>query len=86
MFHFAPFSRSLSFLVKFFESMIPPMKMTEVDFRVVAEINKEVSEYVSLLEVCKLRDGLRRILAVSKIGNVYFQSQQPWTLNKDDAE
>lgn len=74
------------FLGKFFESKIPPMKLTEDDFRIVAEINKEIAEYVNLLELCKFREGLRRILAISKIGNGYFQTQQPWTLNKNEAE
>ncbi|OXA44934.1 Methionine--tRNA ligase, cytoplasmic [Folsomia candida] len=79
-------NRSLTFLAKFFNSIIPPMNLNDDDFRVVAEINREISEYVKFLEACKLKDGLRKILAVSRIGNVYFQTQQPWTLSKNEQD
>jgi len=62
------------------------MELNEEDYRVLAEINRELAEYVSLLELSKLRDGLRQVLAISKIGNQYFQANKPWTLNKDPAE
>jgi methionyl-tRNA synthetase len=62
------------------------MKLKQEDFLIVAEINKELSDYVGCLEGCRFRDGLRKILAISKIGNIYFQSQQPWTLNKPGKE
>jgi methionyl-tRNA synthetase len=73
-------------LAKFFESKIPPVQLNDGDFQIIAEVNKEIAEYNSLLNACKLREALRRILAISKIGNGYFQAQQPWTLNKNDAE
>jgi len=63
---------------------VPEIELLDEDYVVMAEINKEVAEYVNLIEACKLRDALRQILAVSKIGNVYFQYQKPWTLTKTD--
>ncbi|ODM96096.1 Methionine--tRNA ligase, cytoplasmic, partial [Orchesella cincta] len=79
-------NRSLTFLEKFFHSEVPTIVMSEDDYRVVAEVNREIVEYINLLELCKLRDALRQILAISKIGNVYFQSQKPWTLTKNAAD
>jgi len=79
-------NRSLTFLEKFFNSEVPPINMLEEDYKVVAEVNREIVEYVNLLELCKLRDALRQILAIGKVGNVYFQSQQPWTLTKNDKD
>lgn len=79
-------NRSLTFLEKFFNSEVPTIVMSEEDYRLVAEVNREIVEYVNLLELCKLRDALRQILAISKLGNVYFQSQKPWTLTKNAGE
>ena len=62
------------------------MKLLEADYAVIAEVNREITEYVSLLELCKLRDALRQVLAISKIGNQYFQHNKPWTLTKNEAE
>lgn len=62
------------------------MQLSKDDYRVVAEINREIEDYMAFMELCKLRDGLRQILAISKIGNQYFQANKPWTLNKDPAE
>jgi len=73
-------------VVKFFDGKIPAINLNEEDYYIIAEINKEIVEYANLLDSCKLREALRKILAVSKIGNGYFQAQQPWTLNKNDAE
>jgi methionyl-tRNA synthetase len=83
---FLSINRSLTFIDKFFESKIPEMNLLDEDFKAVAEINREITEYVSLLELCKLRDALRQVLAISKIGNQYFQHNKPWTLTKTEEE
>jgi methionyl-tRNA synthetase len=75
-------NRSLSFLEKFFESTVPPMNLKEEDYHIVARVNQEISTYVALQDVCKMKDALRQILSISKIGNQYFQAQKPWTLTK----
>lgn len=79
-------NRSLTFLEKFFDSEVPTIVMSEEDYKLVAEVNRQIVEYVNLLELCKLRDALRQILAISKLGNVYFQGQKPWTLTKNAGE
>lgn len=38
--------------------------------------------YVESMEVCKQKDGLRHVLNISRLGNQYMQSQQPWVLLK----
>jgi len=79
-------NRSLSFLEKFFDSTVPDMNLNEEDYVYVARINQNILRYVELQDQCKMKDALRTILSISKVGNQYFQSQKPWTLNKKDED
>jgi len=45
-------------------------------------INRELRGYINSLEKAKLRDGIRHLLAISRHGNGYMQTQQPWVLLK----
>ncbi|CAG7784954.1 unnamed protein product [Allacma fusca] len=79
-------NRSLSFLEKFFDSTVPAMDLLEEDYNIAARVNQEISAYVVLQDVCKMKDALRQILSISKIGNQYFQAQKPWTLTKKSED
>lgn len=72
------FYRALAFAEKNFDSTIPAMELGEDDLTVLALVQRELTAYNSALESGKLRDGLRHLLAISKHGNQYMQSQQPW--------
>ena len=78
--------RSLSFLEKFFESKVPEMSLLPEDYELLAQVNVELQEYINLLDASKLREALRQVLSISKLGNQYFQAQKPWTLNKDEEQ
>lgn len=54
------------------------MELDEDDLTVLALVQRELTAYINSLESGKLRDGLRHSLAISKHGNQYMQSQQPW--------
>jgi len=43
----------------------------------VSSINKHVP-------LSRLRDNLKRILSISRLGNQYLQENQPWKLIKGD--
>ena len=58
----------------------------EDDSNFLTACSKQVKNYVIALEAAKLRDGIRCILAISKLGNQYFQANKPWELIKGDAE
>ncbi|XP_017768839.1 PREDICTED: methionine--tRNA ligase, cytoplasmic [Nicrophorus vespilloides] len=75
-------NRALVFTEKFFGSTVPAMNLTEEDLTVLALCTRELKSYVASLEKAKLRDGIRYILAISKHGNQYMQSTQPWVLLK----
>lgn len=74
------------FVEKNFDSKVPQMELSEDDLQVLALAQRELTNYVGLLEQAKLRDGLKHVLAISKHGNQYMQSQQPWVKIKGNDE
>lgn len=78
--------RALVFAEKFFGSIIPHMKPIEEDFIFLAHCTRELKGYIASVEKAKLRDGIRYILAISRHGNQYIQSTQPWVLVKGTDE
>lgn len=69
-----------------FNSTVPDMILREEDLQVLALVQRELTEYISALEQAKLRDGLRHLLGISKHGNQYMQSQQPWVKVKGNDD
>eukprot|EP01135_Chromosphaera_perkinsii_P006123 Nk52_evm1s409 gene=Nk52_evmTU1s409 len=56
--------------------------MNSDDANFIAVINRHFKEYVTGLEAVKLRDGIRCVLAISRVGNQYLQGQAPWKVLK----
>ncbi|XP_046390928.1 methionine--tRNA ligase, cytoplasmic [Ischnura elegans] len=80
--------RALTFVEKFFESKVPEINIDgEFERALVGAVNKELKEYLNLLENARsLRDALRRLLVISRHGNLLMQSSQPWVLVKGSPE
>lgn len=78
--------RALSFLVKNFEGAIGPLDLTLEDVQLLASVNRELSEYYRLLDGARLRDALRHVLNISRLGNQHVQSSSAWTLIKGSEE
>jgi methionyl-tRNA synthetase len=70
------------FCHKFFDGIIPSMSLTEADYELIASVNKELHLYTDNLEHIRLRDGLRNVLSISRLGNGYIQANKPWELVK----
>lgn len=80
-------NRALVFCEKNFNSTISPIELTDVDHNLLALINREVKGYILSMEKAKMRDGIRHTLSISRHGNQYMQSQEPWVLLKgSDAD
>lgn len=79
-------NRALVFCEKNFDSTIPPIKLEDDELILLALVNREIKGYVQSLEKARLRDGIRHLLSVSRHGNQYMQSQQPWVLLKGDEK
>uniref|UniRef100_A0A183SLK7 Methionine--tRNA ligase n=1 Tax=Schistocephalus solidus TaxID=70667 RepID=A0A183SLK7_SCHSO len=76
-------NRPLNFLAKFFSSVIPNMtNMQPDDVTFLARVNGILKKYLTCMEHCQLRDGLRHLLSISHLGNGYLQTQKPWVLFK----
>ncbi|VDM24829.1 unnamed protein product [Toxocara canis] len=79
-------NRALSFVAASFGGMIPEMELGEVETELLEGVAHDLSEYDSLLTAVKLRDGISKILQISRRGNQYMQSMEPWLLVKGDEQ
>lgn len=79
-------NRALVFCEKNFNSIVPQLSLTDDEFILLALINREIKGYINCMEKAKFRDGIRHILSISRHGNQYMQSTQPWVLFKGTNE
>ncbi|KAK3757029.1 hypothetical protein RRG08_041805 [Elysia crispata] len=79
-------NRALSFLFNIFGGVIQEMELNEEDQKLLALVTRELQTYISNLEACRLRDGIRNILMISKLGNQYMQANKPWVLAKGTSD
>ena len=58
------------------------MQLTDSDYNMLAMVTRELRAYNTCLEKLKLRDALKHILTISRIGNGHIQAEKPWKLVK----
>ncbi|MBI2655396.1 methionine--tRNA ligase [Candidatus Woesearchaeota archaeon] len=75
--------RTLSFLNKNFNGEI---KGIDDDKIIIDEITKKIKDIGVHYENYNLNIALNEILAISAIGNKYFQDSEPWKLIKEDKD
>ena len=75
--------RVLSFANKNFNGEI---KGIDRNKKIIDEINKKVKEIKEHYENFNFSAALNEILAISSIGNKYFQENEPWKLINEDKE
>jgi methionyl-tRNA synthetase len=75
-------NRALVFCEKNFDSTVPQISLSDEDLNMLALVNREIKGYMLALDKAKIRDAIKHLLAVSRHGNQYMQSQQPWVLLK----
>jgi len=69
-------NRTLTFIYKNFDGKIP--SFTRKDRKICDNILKSIDEIIDLFEKVELRQALEKILALSDLGNKYFQEKEPW--------
>jgi methionyl-tRNA synthetase len=79
-------NRSMTFLYNSFDGVVQEMELLDVDRELLKALDEDIKEFTALLEDVKLRDGLSKILEISRKGNQYFQANQPWVLVKGNEE
>ncbi|KAG6444362.1 LOW QUALITY PROTEIN: methionine--tRNA ligase, cytoplasmic [Manduca sexta] len=78
--------RSLSFCANTFKGRVPDLTLTHADYELIALVNREIVAYVQHMEKGRLRDALRHVLSISRLGNHHMQAEQPWVLLKGSDE
>lgn len=58
----------------------------EKDLELFTEVNKHLAEYTEAMDKVKMRHAIQQILAVSRQGNFYMQTNAPWKLLKSENE
>jgi methionyl-tRNA synthetase len=79
--------RVLVFVRNNFNSTVPePEKLGRKEKNLIKKITATKNSVKQLILQLKFRDALKKILALSKAGNVYFQSKKPWESFKENPE
>ncbi|MCI0503139.1 methionine--tRNA ligase [Candidatus Micrarchaeota archaeon] len=74
-------NRTLVFMKNNFGGAVPDADaMNDADKAFLAQQDALVREITSDLEKVKIRDGIHRIMSLSKHANKYFQDNKPWEL------
>jgi len=81
-------NRAVSFVDKNFSGQVKHYAPTEEDLKYLEEVGQNLIAYGERLERVMLREGLKPILAISRLGNQLIQANKPWLLVKssDEAE
>jgi len=89
-------NRTLTFLHRYFQGKVAAQERArapegagtagEASAAFWQEVRQAETEIFDALERIELRDALRRIFALSSIGNKRFQDEEPWKLVKEDRE
>ncbi len=80
-------NRALMFVSNNFKGIMPAVELsTAEDKELLAMVTRELQKYNENLEKIKLRDGIRNILAISRLGNQYIQANKPWVQIKGNEQ
>lgn len=77
-------NRTLSFVRKFYDGMIPAA--ASLDEGLLEVIRKSEAEITDLMNNVEERSALRAVLALSDAGNKAFQDGEPWKMRKENPE
>jgi len=77
-------NRTLVFVKNNFGGTVPEGAPNDADRSFLAQQDALAKEISADLEGVRIRDGIHRIMALSKNANRYFQDNKPWELVKSD--
>lgn len=79
-------NRAVSFVDKNFNGQLNQYEPSDEDEKYLEDVGQNLAAYVEQLERVHLRDGLKPILAISRLGNQLIQANKPWLLIKSGEE
>lgn len=71
-------NRTVVFLNKSFNSIIPEGKLNDNDKRILEELRILTRDVENALDDINIKEALKEIMHISKIGNQYLQENEPW--------
>jgi methionyl-tRNA synthetase len=81
-------NRTLSFIDRFYNGIIPgrddPSATDERGRLFQCAVNEKTATITQLLDDIQLKDALREIMMLSRLGNQYFQESEPWKNIKEN--
>lgn len=75
-------NRGLMFVSNNFGGVVQEMNLNDDDKELLALINRELQTYIDNMEQAILRDSIRNIMSISRLGNQFMQVNKPWVLVK----
>ena len=79
--------RTLSFITSKFEGQIPaPTKLDKDDEAVLQALKEKVEQAAKEIEGTWLQSAANTLIGISRIGNQYLNTKEPWNLMKTDKE
>ena len=79
-------NRTMKFLNSFYGGIIPKGGVGKRERTFFKEVKEKSKEVITLLDEVKIKDSLRGIMNISKLGNQYFQESEPWKTFKLDKK
>lgn len=79
-------NRIVSFVDKNFAGQLNHYEPSDEDLKYLDEVGQNMIAYEERLERVMLRDGLKFILSISRLGNQLMQVNKPWALVKGSDE
>jgi methionyl-tRNA synthetase len=79
--------RTLSFITNKFDATIPLPTKLEADDQAILDVVKEkVEQAAKEIEAGYLQSAANTLISISRIGNQYLNTKEPWNLLKTDKE
>ncbi|MCL2135892.1 MAG: methionine--tRNA ligase [Candidatus Bathyarchaeota archaeon] len=79
--------RTLSFITSKFDGIIPtPTKLDQDDQTILDTIKEKVQQTAKEIEAGYLQSATTTLINISRIGNQYLNTKEPWNLMKTDKE
>ena len=79
-------NRTLTFVKNNFDSKLNNCEPNNSDIKFIEEVDTNIQNILTQMNNIKLKDSLKLIMHISRMGNQYFQENQPWALVKEDTK
>jgi methionyl-tRNA synthetase len=78
--------RTTTFAWNNFGGEVKPGRRSKEEYELLARVRELAADAEELLGEVSFRDAMAKILAMTDLGNEYFQRKQPWKVVKEDRE